>query len=587
MLLYTFISVCVLGVVAASSERVWHPGTKITEIVTREKGRLSSRVSVCVDDFIFRPESGICNNLNNPGWGAPLQDMRRLIAPDYDDATGKPQLNGLPSARAVSVGCFSADSDSSLEPTQNQLVMQWGQFMAHDFAGTPKTKKTGCCTGLDSDGKHPDYDSDGNCFPIVIPSGDRYFNECLPFTRSAASPHNTSPREQFNILTSYIDASTVYGGSVEEADELRTKSDGLLKTTSGGDNLPTSDKTFCLQRSGNKCPDAGDWRVNVFAGLTATHTLWVKEHNRIAGGLANVHTDWDDELLYQEARRIVIAAIQHITYKDWLPLILGNDFYDAFDLGTTYSYDASVDPGLYNSFATAANRFGHSQLRATYNVKDNANLKIEDMFMDVAYATNGIKEVFEGLLAAKNQKSDEKFTNGVTDHLFEHVQTVDGAKDLVSLNIQRGRDHGLPPYSDFRDKAIQFATDNGITITTPTNPSCASSVYTDTSKIDLYAGGMNEAPVTGGVVGPTFAYIMGQQFSDIRSGDRFWYETTNTTLGFTADQVAEIDKITLSRVICTNTGITSIQPDAFSIPDATSNEEISCSSLGDIDFSIF
>ncbi|XP_048255140.1 peroxidasin-like [Haliotis rufescens] len=398
---------------------------------------------------------------------------------------------------------------------------------------------------------------------------------------------DTSPREQFNILTSYIDACTVYGGTFGQADELRTKSDGLLKTTSGGDNLPTSDKTFCIQRSGNKCPDAGDWRVNVFAGLTATHTLWVKEHNRIARGLANVHTGWDDELLYQEARRIVIATIQHITYKDWLPLILGDDFYDAFDLGTTYSYDASVDPGLYNSFATAANRFGHSQLRATYNVKDHANLKIEDMFMDVAYATNGIKEVFEWLLAAKNQKADEKFPNGVTDHLFEHVQTVNGAKDLLALNIQRGRDHGLPPYSDFRDKAIQFATDKTITITTPTNPSCASSVYTDTSKIDLYAGAMNEAPVTGGVVGPTFAYIMGQQFSDIRSGDRFWYETTNTTIGFTADQLAEIDKITLARVICTNTGIKSIQPDAFSIPDATSNGEISCSSLGDLDFSIF
>ncbi|XP_071116918.1 peroxidase-like protein 3 [Haliotis cracherodii] len=98
---------------------------------------------------------------------------------------------------------------------------------------------------------------------------------------------------------------------------------------------------------------------------------------------------------------------------------------------------------------------------------------------------------------------------------------------------------------------------------------------------------MHEAPVSGGVVGPTIAYILGQQYSDIRSGDRFWHETTNTTLGFTTSQLSEINQITLARVICTNTGITSIQPDAFSIPDATSNAEVSCSSLGDINFSEF
>ncbi|XP_067677968.1 thyroid peroxidase-like [Haliotis asinina] len=588
MMFQVFIGVCLIEAVSASTERVWHPGTKIKEIVTREKADLSSRVSTCDDDFTIRPLSGVCNNLDNPGWGAPLQDFRRLIDAVYDDTAGKPRFNDLPSARAVSVACFPDDSDSTLEASLNQMVMQWGQFMAHDFAGTPGTSASGCCSGMDSSGKHPDYDSDGNCFPILIPSGDRYFNDCLPFSRSQSSPQNTSPREQFNILTSYIDASTVYGGSDEELDELRAKSSGLLKTTSGGNQLPNSKKTFCLLRKGStKCPNAGDWRVNVFAGLTATHTLWVLQHNRLAAGLAKEHKDWDDDTLFEEARRIVIAAIQRITYEDWLPLILGDDFYDAFELGSTYAYDASVNPGLYNSFATAANRFGHSQLRATYNVKDYSDLKIQDMFMDVFYANNGIKEVFEGLLVDKNQKTDEKFTKGVTDHLFEHVQTKDGAKDLVSFNIQRGRDHGLPSYQAFRDKAIKFASDNSISITKPTVPSCASSVYSDTDNTDLFAGAMSETPVPGGLVGPTFAYIMGLQFSEIRSGDRFWYETSNTTIGFTSDQLNEIEKLTLSQVICNNVGIDTIQTDAFFVADAMTNPEVSCSSLGDIDYSQF
>ncbi|XP_067678297.1 peroxidasin-like [Haliotis asinina] len=588
MMFHVFIGVCLLEVVTASAARVWHPGPQIREILTREKADLSSRVSTCNDDFTIRPMGGICNNLDNPGWGAPLQDFRRLIDAVYDDASGKPRFNGLPSARAVSVACFLDDSDSTLDASMNQLAMQWGQFMAHEYSGTPGTNPSGCCSGMDRSGKHPDYDSDGNCFPILIPSGDRYFNDCLPFSRSQSSPQNTSPREQFNFLTSYIDASTVYGGSEEELDELRAKSGGLLKTTSGGSRLPTSDKPFCLLRNGEtKCPIAGEFRVSVFTGLTAMHTLWVQQHNRLATGLGKEHSDWDDETIFQEARRIVIAAIQRITFKDWLPLILGDAFYDAFELGSSYAYDASVNPGLYNSFSTAANRFGHSLLRATYNVKDYANLKIQDMFMDVFYANNGIKEVFEGLLKDNSQKADLKFTNGVTDHLFEHVQTANGAKDLGSFNIQRGRDHGLPSYQAFRDKAIKFTSDNSISITTPTVPSCASSVYSDTSKIDLYPGGMSETPVPGGLVGPTFAYIIGRQFSDLRSGDRFWYETDNTTIGFTSDQLNEISKLTLPQVICNNLGIDTIQTDAFKIADASTNPKVSCRSLGDFDFTKF
>lgn len=67
----------------------------------------------------------------------------------------------------------------------------------------------------------------------------------------------------------------------------------------------------------------GDARVNIQPHVAVMHTLWVREHNRIAEKLAALNSHWTDERLYQEARRIVVAEIQHITYNEWMPAVLG------------------------------------------------------------------------------------------------------------------------------------------------------------------------------------------------------------------------------------------------------------------------
>lgn len=66
--------------------------------------------------------------------------------------------------------------------------------------------------------------------------------------------------------------------------------------------------------------------------LTCMHTLMAREHNRIAKTLIQINPHWDDETLYQEARRIVIALIQHITYNEFLPILLGKDVMEKFGL---------------------------------------------------------------------------------------------------------------------------------------------------------------------------------------------------------------------------------------------------------------
>ena len=95
--------------------------------------------------------------------------------------------------------------------------------------------------------------------------------------------------------------------------------------------------------------------------VQVTHTVWMREHNRVAGRLQELNPGWSDEKLYQEARRIVIAELQHITYTEWLPIILGPSYMDNNNMsprpaGYSRKYNKDVNPGITNVFATAAFR---------------------------------------------------------------------------------------------------------------------------------------------------------------------------------------------------------------------------------------
>ena len=87
-----------------------------------------------------------------------------------------------------------------------------------------------------------------------------------------------------------------------------------------------------LEAGSGKCLRSGDERVNHNAGLASLHTVLVREHNRLASLLETVNPHWDEETLYQEARKMVGAEIQHITYNEFLPAILGEVLTETFQL---------------------------------------------------------------------------------------------------------------------------------------------------------------------------------------------------------------------------------------------------------------
>ena len=566
----------------------------------------------------IRTADGTCNNLEHPVQGSSLTSFKRLIPPRYED--GLNQLNGYrqsmitdnifqgpfappyPSARLVS---STIVDDRLVDDAQHtHLVMQWGQFLDHDLDLASEFSDVDCsgCEATDI------------CVPIQVPQDDQDFGEsrprnadCLPYARTipVCRLGTFEARDQINELTHYIDGSMVYGSTKARADFLREEDGGRLKQ---GANFPTTSSQPSLPEvptepeadgrcatpvenvhgdvegsnpgaDGKCCPPgrdtcfvAGDVRVMEQLSLTVMHTIWLREHNRVARALQRINPLWDDERIYQEARKIVIAQIQQITYSEYLPAIFGQEFFDQM-IGPYEEYQPTIDVSIPNVFATAAYRFGHSQVQAAFDRLDNSfqptergPLNLVDAFFNPQeyFDGDGTDPIVRGWITQPARRLDEFINSVLTSRLFE---TEDGkGLDLASLNIQRGRDHGLPPYTVWRDFCQNHFTDLKNVSTDFSNELTKIrflQTYGSLEYIDPFVGGLAEEPLPEALIGPTFACIFAITFQNLRRGDRFWYENTVGPQAFSSEQLAEIKKTTFSRVLCDNTDLPMVQANPF------------------------
>ena len=108
--------------------------------------------------------------------------------------------------------------------------------------------------------------------------------------------------------------------------------------------------------------------------------------------------------------------------------------------------------------------------------------------------------------------------------------------DLISLNIQRGRDHGLPGYNHYRkicglepardfEHLRQFMHQGSAEM--------FAKIYQHVEDIDLFPGLTHELPLPGGVMGATQACIIADQQRRGKFADRFWYENGRMRHSFT------------------------------------------------------
>lgn len=203
---------------------------------------------------------------------------------------------------------------------------------------------------------------------------------CIEFIRSAPSTRincDLGWREQINQATSFLDGSPIYGNDIETADAMRTFRNGRLHygRIQGQEPLqppdPPGGEICRFGALTSDCLQSGDGRLSEQPGLTALHIIWLRYHNKIAGLIKTINRHWGDEKIYQESRRIVVAILQHITYREFLPLVLGHEVTSLFGLnlekkGFYSNYKPRINPSIANSFATAAFRFGHSLVQSSF-----------------------------------------------------------------------------------------------------------------------------------------------------------------------------------------------------------------------------
>ena len=269
--------------------------------------------------------------------------------------------------------------------------------------------------------------------------------------------------------------------------------------------------------------------------------------------------DWTDEQVFQQARRLVIAEVQHITYSEFLPALLGKGAIEKYD-----GYDPTVNATITNEFAAAAYRLGHSLVGDEIEFIGNDGEELADpiplaqvFFNPSIVATNGIEGLLKYLASDNSQEVDTHIVEDLRSFLFGSPGA--GGLDLAALNIQRGRDHGLAGYNDTREALGLSRVTSFADITS--EPEVAAElelVYGDVDSVELWVGGLAEDHVAGASVGETFRAILVDQFTRSRDGDRFWYEND-----LSGSDLRMVQRTSLADVIKANTAIDNLQRNVF------------------------
>lgn len=533
---------------------------------------------------LFRQLDGVCTNPVFKLWGSTGRAQSSLF---FTQSSITPTGKGLPSARYISNAVCKQSSDVFNKRNLNELVVFFGQFVDHTFVATPASSEKmpipipkndpifanfsgGVLQFSRSQRAKVDIlgifgsssDEVAKDIPSIVqqdpglaskvpgvtaeslsqapkvavsaaraaPSLQQVFRqvstkESSPSFKPGRASIYYGAERPINSLSSALDLATVYGPDVERNNALRSFQHGKLKVSAGNlmplntaglSNAPTADAFYFL---------AGDHRANEHPVLTALHTIFVREHNRICDELKRVFFFLGDKYLYELAKLINIAQFQKIVFEEYYPAMVGK----RLPPYTGFKYYKNV--AIIDVFSTAAFRVGHTMVGNKISRAGKGNIALKplsfmEMFFRTAKQFTNVEEFLRGAAITKAQEVDVMIHDSLRNFLFTGVPEEGLAFDLVSLNLQRGRDHALPPLNAIRKRLGLPAHRTFSDITKNANvASSLSTVYGgNVNKVEAWVGMVAEDHVHGGSLGSTMAAMWERQFRNLRDGDRFYYK---------------------------------------------------------------
>ncbi|CAB4879020.1 unannotated protein [freshwater metagenome] len=583
----------------------------------------------------YRSLDGRDNNRRQPTQASAPGLMRRgLEGSSYADGIRRPHDRG--NERTISRRLYGLEHvlTDRVRPNINMIAVLFGQFLNHD-------KEDNYFFGhwIDNNKSFVTPDSPYQFVWVLDPEDPiatfRGQNRLVDGT-PCGIPFKPSTGEFVDgvfhpgtLASGYLDLTQVYGPEEETHQALREFSGGRLtaehyqgeatyrtefgpiKVAFDVENLPASRATTGLKVDSSfmrlppgEVVTAGDPRASENIGLTLMQILFFREHNRWAAQLEQANPNWEDEILFQEARRRTIAVWQHLLFDEWLPAVFGVDMTER--IGDYRGYDEDADATTSVAFATLGLRFGHSALHP-YAPRDREGkfsahtghpaMPEDGTLPNVGQVNNAIsplghiglaggtpEHVLRGMLATQAHDVGLVYHTAIHDIAF-----VSGGTDLFTLDLARGRDNGLPPYHLMRmaygefgdegawdseaqadtisEKEKRALIDAGkklerrtpletflrFTARQPANPTAdeiakaeaVREIYRRADSIDPMVGLLAEPHVEGSVVGRTMQNIIAEEMGRTRAGDRFWYENDQ----FDPDELALIKAVTMKDML--------------------------------------
>ncbi len=519
----------------------------------------------------YRTIDGYNNNLKHPEMNQAEAGSRLIRKADsaYADGIGhgtkKEALSGpnRPNPRRVSNIVMDQPDSRSIPNSKkaSDFFWLWGQFLSHDISFVNEFRpheRANISIPLPEPGESADpFDPQRTGTVLMM------FNRAIYDLKTGTSTDN--PREQVNKISGWIDATNIYSNSAGCLSEIRAN-DGTGRLKASDKNLlpHADDPEFCFLTVDDFFL-SGDERVNENIGLTSLNTVFVLEHNRLADEIRKKSPDLSGDQVFEKAKNIITSQIQKITYKDFLPFLLGEH------LPEYKGYNEEIDARVVNVWAVAGFRLGHTLLSSNIRIIDSdgnetQSIPLRDAFREPEKVVEiGIEPILRGFASQVCQEVDVFIRNEFRNFLFGNpVRTgnpVVGGLDLVTLNIQRGRDHGIPDYNTIREAYGLARNDSFSDITSDQEiQDRLKKAYGTTDRIDVWVGGLAEDPKGESMVGELFHAIVVDQFVRLRDGDRFWYERS-----LSEEELEEVQNSTLADIIIRSTDVSEgeIQDDVF------------------------